>query len=175
METRAALGSMGLFLSLATLPGCTLIIEELFFFGSRLCLTLLPPQGFPTRGNTAVHFLLRPDVAQWIFMLIRRMLKSILNFFRGSLTHVDGTSYAASSLQGFSWRLVNNLVVLFLRAPGGFACYKQELGLSKINHGLDDVVLGFLPQHLTLLRLLLGVDMLFERLRLSVCSFRLIY
>ena len=108
-------------------------------------------------------------------MLIRRMFKSILNFFRGSLTHVDGTSYAASSLQGFSWRLVNNLVVLYLRASGGFACYKQELGLSKTNHGLDDVVLGFLPQHLTLLRLLLDVDMLFERLRLSVCSFRLIY
>ena len=74
---------MGLFLSLATLPGCTLIIEELFFFGSRLCLTLLPPQWFPTGGNTAVDFLLRPDVAQWIFMLIRRMPKSILDFFRG--------------------------------------------------------------------------------------------
>ena len=86
--------------------------------------------GFPTGGNTAVDFLLRPDVAQWIFMLIRRMLKSILNFFRGSLTHVDGTSYAASSLQGFSWGLVNNLVVLYLKAFGGFACYKQELGLS---------------------------------------------
>ena len=71
--------------------------------------------------------------------------------------------------------LVNNLVVLYLRASGGFACYKQEFGLSKTNHGLDDVVLGFLPQHLTLLRLLLDVDMLFERLRLSVCSFRLIY
>ena len=41
-ETRAAPGSMGLFLSLATLPGCTLIIKELFFFESRLCLTLLP-------------------------------------------------------------------------------------------------------------------------------------
>ena len=103
------------------------------------------------------------------------MLKSILNFFRGSLTHVDGTSYAASSLQGFSWRLVNNLVVLYLRAFGGFACYKQELGLSKTNHGLDDVALGSPPQHLTLLRLLLDVDMLFERFSLSVCSFRLIY
>ena len=71
--------------------------------------------------------------------------------------------------------LVINPVVLYLKASGGIACYKQEFGLSKINHGLDDVVLGFLPKHLTLLRLLLDVDMLSERLRLSVCSFRLIY
>ena len=39
--------------------------------------------------------------------------------------------------------LVNNLVVLYLRASGGFACYKQEFGLSKTNHGLDDVVWVF--------------------------------
>ena len=96
-------------------------------------------------------------------------------FFRGSLTHFDGTSYAASSLQGFSWRLVNNLVVLYLRACSDFACYKQELGLSKTNHGLDDAVLVLLPKLLTLLRLLLDVDMLLERSSLSVCSFRLIY
>ena len=39
---------------------------------------------FPLRGgNTAVDFLLRPDVAQWIFMLNKRMPKSILDFFRG--------------------------------------------------------------------------------------------
>ena len=44
LETRAAPGSMGLFLSLVTLPGCTFIIKELFFFESRLCLILLPPQ-----------------------------------------------------------------------------------------------------------------------------------
>ena len=56
LETRAAPGSMGLFLSLKTLPGCTLVIEELFF-GSRLCLTLLPPQWFPTGGNTAADLL----------------------------------------------------------------------------------------------------------------------
>ena len=77
--TRAAPGSMGLFLSLETLPGCTLFIEELFFFGSRLCLTLLPPQWFPTGGNTTVDCLLGPDVAQWISMLDRRMLKPILD------------------------------------------------------------------------------------------------
>ena len=71
--------------------------------------------------------------------------------------------------------LVNNLIVLYLGASDGLACFKLEFGLSKINHGLDDVVLGFLPQYLTLLRLLLDVDMLFERLKLSVCSFRLIY
>ena len=71
--------------------------------------------------------------------------------------------------------VVNNLVVLYLRASGGIACYRQEFGLSKTNHGLDDAVLGLLPKHLTLLRLLLDVDMLSERLRLSVCSFRLIY
>ena len=55
------------------------------------------------------------------------------------------------------------------------ACYKQEFGLSKTGHGLDDAVLDLLPKHLTLLRLLLDVDMLFERFSLSVCSFRLIY
>ena len=31
-----------------------------------------------------------------------RMFKFILNFFRGSLTHIVGTSYADSSLQGLS-------------------------------------------------------------------------
>ena len=61
--------------------------------------------------------------------------------------------------------LVNNPVVLYLGASGGIACYKQEFGLSKTGHGLDDAVLGLLPKHLTLLSLLLDVDMLSERLR----------
>ena len=78
-------------------------------------------------------------------------------------------------LQSFLETLVNNLVVLYLRTSGGIACYKQEFELSKTGHGLDDDVQGLLPKHLTLLRLLLDVDMLSERLRLSVCSFRLIY
>ena len=56
--------------------------------------------------------------------------------------------------------LVNNPVVLYLGASGGIACYKQEFGLSKTSHGLDDAVLDLLPKHLTLLRLLLNVDML---------------
>ena len=71
--------------------------------------------------------------------------------------------------------LVINPVVLYLGASGGIACYKQEFGLNKTNHGLDDAVLGLLPKHLTLLGLPLDVDMLSEGLRLSVCSFRLIY
>ena len=71
--------------------------------------------------------------------------------------------------------LVNNLVVLYLRISGGIACYKQEFGLSKTGHGLDDVVLDLVPKHLTLLRLLLDVDVLSEGLRFSVCSSRLIY
>ena len=37
--------------------------------------------------------------------------------------------------------LVNNLVVLYLGASGGIECYKQEFGLSKTGHGLDDAVL----------------------------------
>ena len=65
----------------------------------------------------------------------------------------------------FPETLVNNLVVLYLRVSGGIACYKQEFGLSKTGHGLDDAVLGLLPKHLTLLSLLLDVDMLSERLR----------
>ena len=39
--------------------------------------------------------------------------------------------------------LVNNLVVLYLGASDGLACFKLEFGLSKINHGLDDVVWVF--------------------------------
>ena len=62
--------------------------------------------------------------------------------------------------------LVNNLVVLYLRASGGIACYKQEFELGKTGYGLDDAVLDLFPKHLTLLRLLLDVDMLSERFRL---------
>ena len=62
--------------------------------------------------------------------------------------------------------LVNNLVVLYLGTYGGIACYKQEFGLSKTSHGLDDAVLDLLPKHLTLLKLLLDVDMLSGKLRL---------
>ena len=39
--------------------------------------------------------------------------------------------------------LVNNRVVLYLGASDGLACFKLEFGLSKINHGLDDVVWVF--------------------------------
>ena len=56
--------------------------------------------------------------------------------------------------------LVNNPVVLYLEASGGIACYRQEFGLSKTSHGLDDAVLDLLSKHLTLLRLLLDVDLL---------------
>ena len=62
--------------------------------------------------------------------------------------------------------MVNNPIVLYLGASGGIACYKQEFGLSKTSHGLDDAVLDLLPKHLTLLRLLLDMDMLSDKLRL---------
>ena len=60
-------------------------------------VTLLPPQWFPTGGNTAVGFLSGHDMAQWVFMLDRMVFKSILDcslrtFFsnnpgKSSLTH----------------------------------------------------------------------------------------
>ena len=56
--------------------------------------------------------------------------------------------------------LVNNPVVLYLGASGGILCYKEEFGLSKTIHGLDDAVLDLLSKHLTLLGLLLDVDLL---------------
>ena len=56
--------------------------------------------------------------------------------------------------------LVNNTVFLYPKASGGFACYRQEFGLNKTSHGLDDAVLDLLFKHLTLLRLLLDVDLL---------------
>ena len=46
--------------------------------------------------------------------------------------------------------LVNNPVVLYLGASGGIACYKQEFGLSKTSHDLDDAVLDSLSKHLAL-------------------------
>ena len=88
---------MGLFLSLVTMSGCTLILgllllssDDVSFQGAFLLweqavsgdVTLLPPQWFPTGGNTAVDFLLRPDVAQWIFMLNKRMPNSIFGFLQ---------------------------------------------------------------------------------------------
>ena len=51
-------------------------------------------------------------------------------------------------------------IVLYLEASCGIACYRQEFGLSKTSHGLDDAVLDLLSKHLTLLRLLLDVDLL---------------
>ena len=62
--------------------------------------------------------------------------------------------------------LVNNPVFLYLDASGGFACYRQEFGLSKTSHDLDDAVLDLLSKHLTLLRVLLDVDLLFVKLGL---------
>ena len=47
-------------------------------------------------------------------------------------------------LQSFLETLVNNIVVLYLRASGDIACYKQEFRLSKTSHGLDEAVLDFL-------------------------------
>ena len=42
-------------------------------------VTLLPPQWFPTGGNTAADFLSRHDMTQWIFMLDRKVFRSILD------------------------------------------------------------------------------------------------
>ena len=89
-------------------------------------VSFLPPQWFPTGGNTAADFLSRLNLAQWISLLDRRMFKPILDLFslqpscacsgdccrshgpyyvgpssattpkKGSLTHGGGTSNAAS-------------------------------------------------------------------------------
>ena len=56
--------------------------------------------------------------------------------------------------------LINNPILLYLEASDDFAGYRQEFGLSKTSHSLDDAVLDLLPKYLTLLRLLLNVDML---------------
>ena len=103
------------------------------------------------------------------------MLKFILNFFRGSLTHVDGTSYADSSLWDFLLRsrqqpccpLLKSLLWLCMLQVGAWV--KLDQSWSRW------CCFGFSPQLLTLLRLFLDVDMLLERSSLSVCSFRLIY
>ena len=57
-------------------------------------------------------------------------------------------------------------IILYLEASSGFAFCRQEFGLSKASHGLDDAVLDLLLKHLTLLRLFLDVDMLSGKLRL---------
>ena len=85
---------------------------------------------------------------------------------KGSLTHDGGTSNAASSLQDFPGDSGQQSCCPLPGASGGIACYKQEFGLSKTGHGLDDAVLDLLPKHLTLLKLLLDVDMLSGKLRL---------
>ena len=106
------MGLWWLFLSLVTMSGYTLIIglllltsddvlsqEALLLWEQAVSrdVTLLPPQWFPTGGNTAAGFLSGHDMAQWIFMLDRMVFKSILDcslrtFFsnnprKGSLTH----------------------------------------------------------------------------------------
>ena len=85
---------MGLFLSLVTMSGYTLIIALLLLTSDDVLsqealllweqavsrdVTLLPPQWFPTGGNTAADFLSRHDMTQWIFMLDRKVFRSILD------------------------------------------------------------------------------------------------
>ena len=88
------MGLWWLFLSLVTMSGCTLIMglllltsddvlsqEALLLWEQAVSrdVTLLPPQWFPTGGNTAADFLSRHDMTQWIFMLDRKVFKSILD------------------------------------------------------------------------------------------------
>ena len=80
--------------------------------------------------------------------------------------HDGGTSNAVSSLQDIPGDSGQQSSCPLPRASGDMACNNQEFGLSKTSHGLDDAVLDLLPKHLTLLRLLLDVDMLSEKLRL---------
>merc|ERR1712101_14726 len=92
---------MGFLLGLETLPGCTpFFIKEVFLLQEQAVSYFPSSSGFPTGRNTAVDFLLS---LRWLSGY-SRMLKFILNFFRGSLTHVYGTSYADSSLRGFFLR-----------------------------------------------------------------------
>ena len=52
-------------------------------------VTLLPPQWFPTGGNIEVDFLSRHDMTKWIFMLDRRVFRSILGYFRKETNLVE--------------------------------------------------------------------------------------
>ena len=90
LETRAAPGSMGLFLSLVTMSGYTLVLALLLLSSDDVSsqealllwvqavswdVTLLPPQWFPTGGNTTVGFLSGHDMAQWMFMWDKKVFK----------------------------------------------------------------------------------------------------
>ena len=44
-------------------------------------VTLLPPQWIPTEENTAADFLSRHNMTQWMFMLDRKVFRSILDHF----------------------------------------------------------------------------------------------
>ena len=85
-----------------------------------------------------------------------------------AIFYFEGSSYFNLDIQAdgselqVSTSLFYSLMPSFsyLGAFDSIACYKQEFGLSKTSHGLDDAVLDLLPKHLTLLRLLLNVDML---------------
>ena len=52
-------------------------------------VTLLPPQWFPTGGNSAADFLSRHNMTQWIFMLDTKVFRSVLDPFRKETNHVD--------------------------------------------------------------------------------------
>ena len=75
-----------------------LFIKEVFLLREQAVSYFPSSSGFPTGRNTAVDFLLS---LRWLSGS-SRMFKFILNFFRGPLTHIVGTSYAVSSLQGLS-------------------------------------------------------------------------
>ena len=88
------LGLWWLFLSQVSMSVCTLIMglllltsddvlsqEALLLWEQAVSrdVTLLPPQWFPTGGNTAAGFLSGHDMTQWIFMWDKKVFKPLLD------------------------------------------------------------------------------------------------
>lgn len=67
-------------------------------------VTLLPPQWIPTEENTAAEFLSRHDMTQCIFMLDRRVFRSILEHFNHQPTlDAFACRYSAQLPRYMSW------------------------------------------------------------------------
>ena len=71
--------------------GVTYYLRKLLFSGSRLCQGMLLSfllSGF-LQGNIAADFFSKHDVTQWIFMLDRKVFRSILDHFKKETNQVD--------------------------------------------------------------------------------------
>ena len=67
-------------------------------------VTLLPPQWFSIGGNTAADFRSRHDMTQWMFMLDRKVFRSILDHFSLQPTlDAFACQYSAQLPRYMSW------------------------------------------------------------------------